>query len=65
MEDLPRRSGGDCHLCLRPEGRLVAINTNSTEPVQEAAGSSLPEPTLHPPAGQASSAGWAVWGGGM
>ena len=28
---------GDCHLCLNPEGRFVAVNKNSSEPVQKAA----------------------------
>lgn len=54
---------GDCHLCLNPEGGFVAINKNSSEPVQKAAGQ-------HPPRADSPQAlpcrphiqRWAMWG---
>ena len=54
---------GDCHLCLNPEGRFVAVNKNSSEPVQKAA-------RQHPPRVDSPQAllcrphiqRWAMWG---
>lgn len=54
---------GGCHLCLDPEGRFVAVNKNSSEPVQKAA-------RQHPPRADSPQAllcrphvqRWAMWG---